>query len=113
MASASQSYPSRPYSSTLHGKLTDRSGGPGNVGGGVGTGAARGIVGASNQGGPSGMIGNTNMPNITDEQREEVNEAVSRMLFLDRAGILFSRTQLTDCVEVNSSHYSIWTKTKG
>jgi hypothetical protein len=26
------------------------------------------------------MIGNTNVPNITDEQREEVNEAVSRVL---------------------------------
>jgi hypothetical protein len=85
MASASQSFPARPFSNTLHGKLPERGGGGGG-GFGVST-AARGNQqqqqqqqsGMNNRGDIVGGVSNSggNAPNITDEQREEINEAVS------------------------------------
>lgn len=85
MASASQSFPARPFSNTLHGKLPERAGGGGGGGFGVST-AARGNPqqqqqqsGMNNRGDIVGGVSNSggNAPNITDEQREEINEAVS------------------------------------
>ena len=83
MASASQQHPSmptRPYSSNVYGKLPERSGGPASFGVTSTRDAARlekeraqretGAQGQHQQNAP------TNLNGITDEQREEINEAV-------------------------------------
>lgn len=84
MASASQShpsFPSRPYSSALHGKLPERSGAPGGFGATSNRETARlereraERERGQNQG--PGQGGGNTMNGITDEQREEISEAVS------------------------------------
>lgn len=89
MASASQSFPSRPYSNALHGKLPDRNAGPsGGGGGGFGATSSRETArlererAERDRGQIQGQIqgqGQQALNGISDEQREEISEAVSSL----------------------------------
>jgi len=110
MASASQSFPTRPFSNTLHGKLPERGGGGGG-GFGLST-AGRGNQqsqqqqsGINNRGDIVGGVSNSggNASNITDEQREEINEAV-RVVPLFGAYVCRMRAQQR-CLRAKISQY--------